>query len=103
LQFAQEHDSWYGDQWARILFVDETCICHAARVQIWIRRSKDIVSRSQFMVQGHSNFALKIGMWACMPVEKWAIRQCLVIAWTLIARRRYPAVHEARSFCLVAE
>ena len=60
-----EHESWTDDQWARILFGDETYICLGAHGQIWVQRPQDAAYLSQYMVQGQSNFAPKIGIWAC--------------------------------------
>ena len=38
LQFAQEHESWTDDKWARILFGDESYICLGSHGQIWVQR-----------------------------------------------------------------
>jgi hypothetical protein len=69
LQFAQEHQSWTDDKWAHILFGDETYICLGAHGRIWVQRPQDEAYLSQFMVQGQSNFAPKIGIWACFSSQ----------------------------------
>ena len=69
LQFAQEHESCTDDKWARILFGDESYICHGSHGQIWVQRPQDAAYLSEFMVQGQSNFAPKIGIWACFSSQ----------------------------------
>jgi transposase len=65
LEFAREHQDWTDDQWARVLFGDETYICLGANGQIWVQRPEDAAYQSEYMAQGQSNFAPKIGIWAC--------------------------------------
>jgi hypothetical protein len=69
LQFAQEHESWTDDKWARILFGDESYICLGSHGQIWVQRPQDAAYLSEFMMRGQSNFAPKIGIWACFSSQ----------------------------------
>jgi transposase len=69
LEFAEEHESWIDDKWARVLFGDETYICLGAHGRIWVQRPEDAAYQSQFMVQGQSSFAPKIGIWACFTSQ----------------------------------
>jgi hypothetical protein len=65
LAFAQEHQDWTDEQWAHILFADETYICLGAQGRVWVQRPEDAAFLSEYMVQGQTNFAPKIGIWAC--------------------------------------
>lgn len=69
LEFATEHQGWTRDQWARVLFGDETYMCLGVQGQIWVQRPQDAAFLSQFVVQGQSNFAPKIGIWGCFASE----------------------------------
>jgi hypothetical protein len=69
LEFAQEHESWTDDKWARILFGDETYICLGAHGRIWVQRPEDTAYQSQFVPQGQSNFPPKIGIWGCFTSQ----------------------------------
>ena len=69
LEFAREHEDWTDDQWARVLFGDETYIYLGANGQIWVQRPQDAAYLSEYMVQGQSNFAPKIGIWACFASQ----------------------------------
>ena len=70
LQFAQEHESRNDDQWARILFISETCIhVMVFVVNYGFNVSKETASRSQFMVRSQSDFARKIDIWALPAVQ----------------------------------
>ena len=65
IEFAEEHESWDDNKWSRVLFGDETYIYLGQHGRIWIQRPEDAAYQSQFMVQGQSNFAPKIGIWGC--------------------------------------
>jgi transposase len=65
LEFARGHQDWTAGQWAHILFGDETYIYLGANGQIWVQRPQDAAYQSEYMAQGQSNFAPKIGIWAC--------------------------------------
>ena len=65
LEFARGHQDWTAGQWARVLFGDETYIYLGANGQIWVQRPQDAAYQSEYMAQGQSNFAPKIGIWAC--------------------------------------
>jgi transposase len=69
LQFAREHESWTDDQWARVLFGDETYICLGVNGQIWVQRPQDAAYLSEYMVQGQKGFTQKIGIWACFSSQ----------------------------------
>lgn len=65
LEFARTHQDWTADQWARVLFGDESYICLGAQGRVYVQRPQDAAYLSDYMVQGQSNFAPKIGIWAC--------------------------------------
>jgi len=65
LEFAHKHEGWTRSQWGRVMFGDEAYICLGVHGQIWVQRPQDTAYLSQFMVQGQTNFAPKIGIWAC--------------------------------------
>jgi DDE superfamily endonuclease/Transposase len=69
LTFAQAHEKWADNQWERVLFGDETYICLGAQGQIWVQRPEDTAFLSQYMIQGQTNFAPKIGIWACFSTQ----------------------------------
>jgi transposase len=69
LEFARGHQDWTDDQWARVLFGDETYICLGAQGRVWVQRPEDAAYLSEYMVQGQSNFAPKIGIWACFSSQ----------------------------------
>jgi transposase len=69
LEFAQEHQGWTDDQWVRVLFGDETYICLGAQGRVWVQRPEDAAYLSDYMVQGQTNFAPKIGIWACFSSQ----------------------------------
>ena len=66
LEFAHKHEGWTRSQWGRVMFGDEAYICLGVHGQIWVQRPQDTAYLSQFMVQGQTNFAPKIGIWACL-------------------------------------
>jgi DDE superfamily endonuclease/Transposase len=68
-EFAQEHQGWTDDQWARVLFGDETYICLGAQGRVWVQRPEDAAFLRQYMAQGQTNFAPKIGIWACFSSQ----------------------------------
>lgn len=70
LQFAQEHESWDVNKWSRVLFGGETYIYLGQHGRIWIQRPEDAAYQSEFMVQGQSNFAPKIGIWGCFTGQE---------------------------------
>ena len=65
LEFATNQEEWNGDKWKRVLFSDETYMCLGVHGQVWVQRPQDAAFLSQFMVQGQTNFAPKIGIWGC--------------------------------------
>jgi transposase len=69
LEFARGHQDWTGDQWARVLFGDETYICLGAQGLVWVQRPEDAAYLSDYMVQGQTDFAPKIGIWACFSSQ----------------------------------
>ena len=44
-------------------------MCLGVQGQIWVQRPQDAAFLSQFVVQGQSNFAPKIGIWGCFASE----------------------------------
>ena len=47
LAFAQEHQDWTDEQWAHILFADETYICLGAQGRVWVQRPEDAAFLSE--------------------------------------------------------
>jgi transposase len=69
LKFAGDHENWSDNQWASVLFGDETYICLGTHGQIWVQRPEDTAYLSEYMVPGQTNFAPKIGIWACFSSQ----------------------------------
>ena len=69
LEFARQHENWTEDQWARVLFSDETYIHLGVNGQLWVQRPQDTAYLSDYMVLSQSNFAPKIGIWACFASQ----------------------------------
>jgi hypothetical protein len=69
LKFAGDHENWSDNQWASVLFGDETYICLGTHGQIWVQRPEDTAYLSECMVPGQTNFAPKIGIWACFSSQ----------------------------------
>jgi hypothetical protein len=69
LEYARAHQDWTDDQWAHILFSDETYIYLGAQGRVWVQRPQAAAYLSQYMVEGQLNFPPKIGIWACFSSQ----------------------------------
>jgi hypothetical protein len=86
-QFAREHESWSDTQWVRILLSGETYTSLGARDRIWVQRPEVAAYRSQFMVQGQSNFAPKTASGRYLPIKEWSPCESSMMPWTPLCTR----------------